>query len=55
MVLGSFPVVVIKTSDFAPVLSREIIDILPTVECGFSEKRIGHMKNTHSQMSRTDK
>ena len=55
MVLSLIPVVVIHTSDFAPVLSKEIIDILPTIECGFSVKRICHMKNTYSQMSRTDK
>ena len=41
MVVGSSLVAVTKTSDFAPVSSKEFLDIQATIECGFTLKRVG--------------
>ena len=46
--LGSNPVLVTKTSDIAPVSSKEFLDIQATTECRFILKRICDMIGTHS-------
>ena len=46
MVVGSSPVSVTKTSDFAPVSSNEFLDIQATIECIFTLKRVGDMIRT---------
>ena len=46
MVVGSSPVSVTKTSDFAPVSSKEFLDIQATIECIFTLKRVGDMIRT---------
>ena len=38
MVLGSSPVAVTSSSDFAPASSKEFLDIHATIECGFTLK-----------------
>ena len=48
--MGSNPVAV-KTSDFAPALSKEFLDIQATIECGFTLKRVRDMIRTYSQKS----
>ena len=40
VVVGSSPVTVTKTSDFAPALSKEFLDIQATIECEFTLKSI---------------
>ena len=55
MVVGSSPVAVTETSDFAPVLSKEFLDIQATIECGLTLKGGCDMIRTYSQMHRTDK
>ena len=55
MVVGSSPVQVTKTSDFASVLNKEFLDIQVTIECGFTLKRVRDMITTYSLMRRTDK
>ena len=47
-----WPVAVTSTSDFAPALSKEFLDIQATVECGFTLKRVLDMTRTYCQMSR---
>ena len=42
-------------SDFAPVFSKELLDIQATIECGFILKRVRDMTRTYSQMHRADK
>ena len=42
-------------SDFAPVSSKELLDIQATVECGFTLKRVCDIIKTYSQMRSTDK
>ena len=49
MVLGSSPVPVTQTSDFAPVSSKKFLDIQATIECGFTLKRVRDMTRTYSQ------
>ena len=49
MVLGSSPVAVTSPSDFAPVSSKEFLDIRATIECGFTLKRVRDMTRTYSQ------
>ena len=44
----------LKTSDFAPALSKEFLDIQITIECGFTLKLVRDMTRTYSQMNRTD-
>ena len=36
----------LKTSDFAPVSSKEFLDIKATIECGFTLKRVRDMIRT---------
>ena len=45
----------IHTSDFAPALSKEFLDIQATIECEFTLKRARDTTRTYSQMHRTDK
>ena len=40
VVVGTSPVVVIQTSDIAPVSNKEFLDIQATTECGFCLKLI---------------
>ena len=40
VVVGSSPVAVTKTSDFAPALSKEFLDIQATIEFKFTLKSI---------------
>ena len=54
MVLGSSPVTVTETSDFAVVLSKEFIDTQATPECGLSLKRVHDMTKTYRQMHGAD-
>ena len=46
--MSSSPVAVTKTSDFAPVSSKEFLDIQATIECGFTLKRIRDMTRRYS-------
>ena len=55
MVLGSSPVAVTYTSDFAPVSRKEILDIEVIIECGLTLKCARDMTRTYSEMHRTDK
>ena len=55
MVVGSSPVSVTKTSDFAPVSSKKFHENQATIECGFTLKRARDTVRTYSQMHRTDK
>ena len=48
MVVGSNPVAVTETSDFAPVSSKEFLDIQATIECGFTLKRVRDIIKTYS-------
>ena len=48
MVLGSSPVAVTSTSDFAPASSKEFLDIQATMECGFTLKHVRDMTRTYS-------
>ena len=48
MVVVSSPVAVIETSDYAPVSSKEFLDIQATIECGFFLKRVRDMTRTYS-------
>ena len=48
VVVDSNPVVVTKTSDFAPASSKEFFDIQATIECGFTLKRVRDMIRTYS-------
>ena len=43
MVVGSSPVAVTQNSDFAPVSSKVFLDILATIECGFTLNRVRDM------------
>ena len=45
----------IWTSDFAPALSKEFLDIQETIEYGFTLKRVRDMTRAYIQMHRTDK
>ena len=49
------PVAVTSTSNIAPVLSKEFLDIQVTTECRFTIKRVCDMIKTYSQMAHTDK
>ena len=48
MVLGSSPVAVTLTSDYAPASSKEFLDIQATIECEFTLKRVRDMIRTYS-------
>ena len=54
MVLGSNPVAVTQTSDFAPASSKEYLDIQAIIDCGFTLKRVSHITRTCSQMHGTN-
>ena len=47
--MGSSPVAVTQTSDFAPALSKEFLDIQATIECGFTLKCVRDITRTYSQ------
>ena len=51
MILGSSPVAVTWTSDFAPVPCKEFLDIQTNIELEFIRKRLRHMKRSYSQMT----
>ena len=55
MALGSSPVAVTSSSNFAPASSKEFVDIQGNIECGFTLKRVRDMTRTYSQMHHTDK
>ena len=38
-----------RTSHFAPVSSKDFLDIQATIECGFTLKRVHDMTRTHSR------
>ena len=48
--MGLRPAAVTETSDFAPVSSKEFLDIQATIKCGFILKRVRDMIRTYSQM-----
>ena len=50
VVVGSTPVAVTETSYFAPVSSKEFLDIQAAIECGFSLKRVRNMIRTYTQI-----
>ena len=43
MAVGSSPIAVTCTSDFAPVSSKEFLDIQAIIECGFTLKWVRGM------------
>ena len=43
MVVGLNPVAITQTSDMAPVLSQEFLDIQATIECRFTLKLVRDM------------
>ena len=47
VVLGSSPVAVTSSSDFAPASSKEFLDIQATIECTFTLKRVRDMTRTY--------
>ena len=49
VILGSSPVAVTLTSDFAPVSSKEFFDIQTTIECGFTLKCVRDITRTDIQ------
>ena len=49
VLLGSSPVAVTETSDFAPALSKEPLDIQATTECGFTLKSVCDMTRTYRE------
>ena len=53
--MGSSPVAVISTSDFAPALSKEFLDIKATINFAFILKCVPDITRTYSQMYREDK
>ena len=55
MVVGSSRVADTKILDIAPVLSKELLDIQATIECGFTVKHLSNMIKTYSQMHRIGK
>ena len=54
VVMGSNPIAITETSNFAPVSSKEFLDIKATTVCEFTLKHIGDMIRTNSQMHCTD-
>ena len=48
MVVGSSPAAVTETSDFAPALSNEFLDIQATIECGFTLKHVRGMTRRYN-------
>ena len=55
MLVSSSAVAVTETSDIAPALSKEFLEIQATIVCGFILKRICDMIRTYSEIHRTDK
>ena len=55
MVVGSRPVPVTETTNFAPFLSNEVLGTEATIECGFTLKSIHDMIRRQSQVHRGDK
>ena len=55
VVVSSSPVAVTQTSDFAPALSKEFLEIEETIDSGFTLKRLCDMIRTYSQMHCTCK
>ena len=55
MVVDWSPVAVTLTSDIAPVLSKEFLDIQANIECGFTLKGVCDMIRTYSQIHCTNK
>ena len=55
VVVSSSPVAVTQTSDFAPALSKEFLEIEETIDSGFTLKRLCDMIRTYSQMHHIDK
>ena len=53
--MGSSPVAVSSTSDFAPALSKEFLDIQATINFAFILKCVPDMTRTYSQMYHEDK
>ena len=49
VVVGSSPVAVTQTSNFAPASSKEFLDIQATIECGFTLKSVRDIIRTYSQ------
>ena len=47
VVVGSSLAAVTKTSDFAPALSKESLDIQGTMQCGFILKHVLHFVRTY--------
>ena len=52
MVVGSNPVTVSKTSDIAPISSKELFDTEATIEYRLNLKRVRDMITKDSQMHR---
>ena len=50
VVVSSTPVAVTETSYFAPVSSKEFLDIQATIECGFILKRVRNMIRIYTQI-----
>ena len=46
------PLQSLKTSDFAPVSSKEFLDIQATIEPGFTLKRVRDMIRTYSHLGK---
>ena len=53
--MGLSPLEVTYTSDIVSVLSKELLDVKPNIECGFSVKYVRDMIITCGQMHRRDK
>ena len=53
MILGSSPFAFTSTSDFAPALNKEFLDIEAAIECGFTLKHLCDMRRTYSQFNHT--
>ena len=54
MALGSSPVAVTESSDFAPAMSKEFLDIQATIKCAFTLELVRDIKRTYRHMQRTD-
>ena len=52
MVLGSSWVAVTSSSDFAPALSKQFLDIQATIQCGFTLKNVRDMTRTYNQLKK---
>ena len=48
VVLGSDPVAVTSSSNFALASSKKFLDIQVTIDCGFTLKRVRDMTRTYS-------